>query len=1308
MNQGDIVVGRFEIEGLAAQGGMGAVYRARDLHTGEPVAFKILRDTKHSYNEEQRFAREARLLAELSHPSIVRYVAHGLTPVGTHYLAMEWLEGEDLSGRLARTGHLSIHETVTLARHVAEALSAAHARGILHRDLKPQNLLLASGDMTRVKLVDFGIARFLARTHPLTRSQVFVGTPSYAAPEQVRDTREVDTRADVFSLGCVLFECLTGRPPFVGEHVMAILAKVLFEEAPHVHALREGVPPALGDLIARLLAKDPAARPADASAVAAELAAITIKDEPSSSREQSAVARSVRSTGERRLVSIILAAPAAEGDTAAEETLSVEEVTAPFERLRSLMGPLASQMERLSDGAVMVTFAGKNMATDQVVRAARCALMMSAALPNLHMVLVTGRSMLDGPLPVGEVIDQAVALMKAKDGSTVPHAPRPPIRVDDLTAGLLELRFTLGGEPGARLLLGERDSEEGMRTLLGKPTACVGRERELMMLQGLWRECVEEPLARGAIVVAEAGMGKSRLRYEFVRSVRRTGNPAPTVWLAQGDPIRAGLPFGLVAQLIRRVAELLDGDTLETRQTKLRAHVGRYLPDEDAARVAEFLGELVGTPFPDHDSARLRAARREPALMGDQMRRAWEDFLVAECQAHPLLVVIEDLHWGDAPSVQMMGAALQQLHEQPLMMLALARPEARELFPKLVNASGVQELRLGPLSRKASKRLGREVLGDSVPEVYVERIVERSTGNALFLEELLRAAAEGKEGGLPDTLLAMMQARLETLEPEAWQVMLAASIFGEIFWTEGVAALIRDSFHRLRVDDWLMVLIDREFLQWRAGGKSLSRKQCAFRHALMREAAYASLTEQERMLAHRLAAEWLVRAGEDGTLVLAESYGVIGEHFLRGKVWQKAADFFQRAGDAAIKLYAFQEARAHYENALTCLSHLPDTEEHRLRRLDVIMGYQSVAWLHEMPERSLARLSEAEKLARAFEGREGQWQLARVHAARGRTLCAAGDQVGGCDFLESAISIAEALNDEELSAVPLAVRGVVKAIQGHLGEAEASLVRAISPLARMNDWTNWIMVVGLRATVLAMCGRYEEGTRTLAPLLPRAKELNSQVGISLSHVYAVYTHFAGGNSAKVIEHGHLTIEAAHRSGDVMLVWAAHWMSAWAHALLAEQAAEEQHAEQARLIFEQFDGKLFIADWYLATEAARVLLKGRPVEALALAEKAVQRSRMIQGMFGEALAQRSWGQALAAVDARQWTDAEARLSESVRLLERCGAKLELARTHRAWGLVGRDRGVHDEARVHFERAATIFETCGNLQELEGIRVLLATL
>ena len=242
---------RFQLLDVAGSGGMATVYRALDQRTGETVALKLLHATSEGVNS-QRFVREVEVLKSLVHPRVVRYVDHGTTPEGHPYLAMEWLEGEDLSKRLGRQG-LTPRESLALAGHVAEALAAAHRRGVVHRDIKPSNLFLRRGEADGVVVLDFGIARrTLERSMNIhTQTGDVLGTPHYMAPEQARGARDLSPAADVFALGCVLFQCLTGRPPFVADHLVGVLAKILVEEAPGLRSLRPEMPEELDQLLAR-------------------------------------------------------------------------------------------------------------------------------------------------------------------------------------------------------------------------------------------------------------------------------------------------------------------------------------------------------------------------------------------------------------------------------------------------------------------------------------------------------------------------------------------------------------------------------------------------------------------------------------------------------------------------------------------------------------------------------------------------------------------------------------------------------------------------------------------------------------------------------------------------------------------------------------------------------------------------------------------------------------------------------------------------------------------------------------------------
>jgi serine/threonine-protein kinase len=265
-------LGRYEIQDEIGRGMMGIVYRALDPDLGRTVALKtvhlafaIAESDREAY--EKRFLAEARVAAGLSHPGLV--VVHDVgrdAGSGTPFIALEYLEGRTLAERLARQGPLPWREAARVAARVAEALHHAHRQGIVHRDVKPANvMLLGSGE---AKLMDFGIAKIPMAQ--LTTAGESFGTPAYMSPEQVGGA-PVDGRSDVFSLGAVLYQTLTGRRPFEGESVAAILGRVLHGDPLAPSTLVADVPAALDGVVARALAKSPDARYPTAQALAEDL-----------------------------------------------------------------------------------------------------------------------------------------------------------------------------------------------------------------------------------------------------------------------------------------------------------------------------------------------------------------------------------------------------------------------------------------------------------------------------------------------------------------------------------------------------------------------------------------------------------------------------------------------------------------------------------------------------------------------------------------------------------------------------------------------------------------------------------------------------------------------------------------------------------------------------------------------------------------------------------------------------------------------------------------------------------------------------
>jgi eukaryotic-like serine/threonine-protein kinase len=898
MELADVLSDRFEIEQQIGSGGMGEVFRARDRATGALVAVKVIAGGRES--RSARFAREVELLAELSHPGIVRYVAHGETRAGELYLAMEWLDGEDLAARLAREP-LTMGEAVKLATRAATALAAAHARGIVHRDLKPSNLFLPGGQIEQVKVLDFGVALREGRTQ-LTQTGALIGTPGYMAPEQARNQGVIDARADVFSLGCVLFQCLTGALPFEGDSAAATLGKILFGEAPRVSALRADVPEDLDALVAKMMAKDPALRPSDGANLAAALAMLgPLAHSEAIPPRGTAAKPATLIGGEPQFLAVVLLGPAAEGEPALAEAA-----------LRHELEPYGGHLELLADGSIMVLLTGdRQMASDHAARAARCALALRALAAGRPIAIAMGRAESSGKLPGGDVIDRASGLL-SQAGQGAPGGP-PEIALDDMIAGLLDARFdVIEREPGL-LLRGERALMQGARTLLGRPTSCVGRDWELGALTAILDDCIEEQKAHVVVVTAMPGVGKSRLGAELVSRIQQRRDEV-AIWIGRGDSLRAGSTLDLLAQALRGALGIGGGEPLPERRDQIRASVTQHVPAADQQRVAEFLGELVGTPFPEGEegSAQLKAARQDAQLMSEQMRNAWLDFLGAETAAHPVLLVLEDLHWSDFGTVRFIDTALRDRADRPWMVLALARPEVFDVFPRLwAERPNVQEIRLKELGKKASERLVRQVLGDTAGPDTIARLVKQADGNMFYLEELIRATAEGKDAALPETVLAMIETRLGRLPIEERRVLRAASVFGEVCWEGGVAALLRQSMGPSQVAEWLARLVDQEMLTVRSQSRFPGERELAFRHALLREGAYATLSEETRQLKHRLAGEWLAQHGEDDPMILAG-------HLERGGARERAASYYLRAAQQAFHVLDLDAAMTRAALGLGC------------------------------------------------------------------------------------------------------------------------------------------------------------------------------------------------------------------------------------------------------------------------------------------------------------------------------------------------------------------------------------------------------
>jgi eukaryotic-like serine/threonine-protein kinase len=249
----EVLRDRYVVERELGRGAMATVYLARDVREGQAVAIKVMHPRVASMLGPERFLREIEIAGSMAHPMIVPLYESG-NARGVLYYVMQYVEGESLYERLQRERRLTLEEALGITRDVAAGLGYAHGRGVLHRDVKPENILLAGG---HALVADFGLARAIGATdyRRLTATGVIVGTVFYMSPEQLREDRDLDQRVDVYSLGCILYEMLTGAPPYTGASLKEVVTRIIRAPVPSVQRLVPGVPAAIDVAIGRALAK---------------------------------------------------------------------------------------------------------------------------------------------------------------------------------------------------------------------------------------------------------------------------------------------------------------------------------------------------------------------------------------------------------------------------------------------------------------------------------------------------------------------------------------------------------------------------------------------------------------------------------------------------------------------------------------------------------------------------------------------------------------------------------------------------------------------------------------------------------------------------------------------------------------------------------------------------------------------------------------------------------------------------------------------------------------------------------------------
>ncbi|HJZ75199.1 MAG TPA: tetratricopeptide repeat protein [Vicinamibacterales bacterium] len=935
---------QYFVKDSLGSGGMGVVYKAQDERLGRQVALKFLPPhLSADADAKSRFTAEARAAAALDHPNVCTIYEIGETEDGQLFMAMPLYEGETLEARLTR-GRLTFDEALPIALQVARALEHAHECGIVHRDVKPSNIVVLPNGAAKV--LDFGIAQIHERS--IIDPQKVIGTISYMSPEQA-SAGPVDCRSDIWSLGIVIHEMLASARPFHGDDGRAIVQAILTRDPSLTATSYPDVPVGMDRVLRRALAKAPEQRYNSMSHFAAELSALATAPEDGSHAFHELDTAAWMST-ERRHVAVLV--------TMVSDYPSLVDQMTPIEvqRLVALVRDTAVDVMRRYGGLVnqaigdeIVSLFGVPMAhDDDDLRAVRAALELHACVralnrpdgpagitlrvqSGLHVGPVVARRLPEGPRRydvVGAPAAMAARLAALADADAVLMSPETqrlagpylhtapyPSAVLDPQAGAVT-PFLVVGETGIASRL-EASSRTGL-------TPYVGRQFELSMLQS---RVAGAAAGLGAViaVIGEAGAGKSRLLYELQERVGVATNVR--VLRAHCRAYGDSMPYGVFVQILCAALDLRsphgNADAVAARIRAVDASLERFLP------------LLLHLLFVSSD--RYALPRH---LQGEHLQAALLDALAAVVgvmtQRAPLVLLIEDWQWADSGSRAAFIRVAELIGSSRLVLIVTSRVD-----PGVTNEWPPSTIlvRLERLDFAASITIMQAILGvRRVSDALARRLYDRAGGNPFFLEQMCTALLEqqavtlhdgeavvdGGEGGLslPETVQGVIRARLDNLNSHVLEIVRVASVIGAEF---DYALVAKVAPSHVDLAPAITALEAAGLVQQVTVAPTISYR---FTHALTQEVCYDSLVGHQRKLLHGAIGRALASTHANQ---MDDNAARLAYHFNHAEDWPAAIQFGRRAVERAIAVSQFADALSALDQVLEWVGHLPDDQRSHLR-----------------------------------------------------------------------------------------------------------------------------------------------------------------------------------------------------------------------------------------------------------------------------------------------------------------------------------------------------------------------------------------
>lgn len=955
----------YQIIRSLGHGASANVYLAKQDSTDQEVAIKVLR-VEFGISDQQRkrvydrFDREAQVCAALKHPHIVRLIDKGQTDSHLLFAVFEYVPGITLKEYLLQNGALSAPITGQIMSQIIDALAAAHQLGIAHRDLKPSNIMLnTQGATIHAMVLDFGISAFVNDNtdKQLTMTQESLGTPSYSAPEQLRGEPPTN-KSDLYAWGLVMLECLTGKPAVTGNSVAEIFHKQLSPLCVPIPSSLAAHP--LASLLGKVLNKNVIERADDAKHIYAELQAINLStlvgslvdSSPVTAVEDADLTQTLTSTltqtsawgqikSERRQITALSFALSISNtneslfDTDIIDELQTDQLNLCVNTCIQHGGYLCATLGNIA----MVYFGYPEVSDNDARRAARTALQLLTEVQQRSALMKAQQLRLDiqigihtgimvssgSTLPSGHTANIALQLLNPRVNAPVLVSSDAkklldPYLVFEPIDNLYQLTSQSGQPLSVEKLISER-RVEAMSFLRPSSTNrnMVGRSTELTLLEDTW---LNLPNHTSLLKISgEAGIGKSRLLFAFRKARQQDAQAMLYCQCLSEHKNNALYPF---LELIRTQLGLLNERTqqaterLKNTLQQLSTPLTLSLP---------LLCSWLGLPLPEG----IKLSPLPPEQQKDAILRIVEQLLAHINQHQKSLLIIEDYHWIDPTSIELLSRLKATSSPYPLFILATSRPELPVGSQHLTFDHHID---LKRLPAQTTQQLVSEMLGGhDVTEATGQLIYQRTDGIPLFVEELTQMLVDSnllieRQGiyelsmhsdDIPITLRDSLYHKLDRLGLAKETAQLAATIGREFDYPVLVSTSAK---HEADIQADLKLMEDADIIYPR---RQVHKTSYIFKHALLKDAAYDSVLRSSRPKIHQQIAETL----ESQTQHDNPSH-ILGFHWDKANFPTKAGRCYLRAGQEAASNFANQESISHFSAAIHALKKTEDDEAARL------------------------------------------------------------------------------------------------------------------------------------------------------------------------------------------------------------------------------------------------------------------------------------------------------------------------------------------------------------------------------------------